>query len=536
MPSLFRVTFAVLFFLSSPLLSTPLNAVMGQNAAMGWNSWNRFHCNINETLIKETADAMVNSGMKAAGYEYVNLDDCWQTSRDENGEIVADPVRFPSGIKALADYVHTRGLKLGLYTDAGSATCEGRPGSLHHEWQDAKTYANWGVDYVKEDWCFSTGLDPKTQYTLMSKALRATGRDIVLSLCSWGNGDPWEWAENIAQLWRTTGDIADNWASVLKNIDRNNDLAAMTGPGYRNDPDMLEIGNGGLSSVEEKSHMGLWAISAAPLIAGNDIRHVNLDSLQILTHPEVIAVNQDPLNIQGTIVKDSPQGAQVWAKPLKADGSRAVLLLNRAEVPLPISIHWSELGLAEGLAHIRDVWNRQDSGMEKSLSRELAPRDSALFIVNGTEGLFPSGKISLSEFPWRYAASGWGPIERDRSNGERLPNDGRPLSVKGIKYAKGLGVHAPSRIQYYLGGKCSIFSTQFGIDDEVGTKGIVRFEVWADGKKLFDSGLVYQGTPTKKISVSLSGKNELTLLVRGSGHTSQYGHADWLNPILECTN
>jgi alpha-galactosidase len=296
------------------LVAPPLQAAEGLalTPPMGWNSWNKFGCNVSETLVKETADALVTSGMQAAGYQYVVIDDCWQVKRDAQGRIVADPERFPSGIKALADYVHSKGLKFGLYSDAGTETCGGRPGSKGYEELDAQTYAAWGVDYLKYDWCKTEGLDARAAYRLMSRALQKTGRPIVFSLCEWGQSKPWLWAAGVGQLWRATGDIQDCWdcskswggMGVAHIIDLMADLYPYAGPGHWNDADMLEVGNGGLSPGETRAHFSMWALFASPLMAGNDVRHTPKDVLDVLTNREVIAVNQDPLGIQGRRVRD----------------------------------------------------------------------------------------------------------------------------------------------------------------------------------------------------------------------------------------
>jgi alpha-galactosidase len=254
---------------------------------MGWNSWNKFACDgINERVIRETADAMVSSGMKDAGYEYIVIDDCWQTGRDSSGNIIVDAKKFPSGIKALADYIHSKGLKFGIYSCAGNKTCAGRPGSHGHEYQDAISYARWGVDYLKEDWCNTGSQNAKASYTLMRDALYKAGRPIVFSLCEWGTNKPWEWAAGIGHLWRTCGDIANNWSkmegdkgriwggSVLANLDLQKGLEEYAGPGHWNDPDMLEVGNGVLSAAEDRAHFSLWCMLAAPLIAGNDLNNM----------------------------------------------------------------------------------------------------------------------------------------------------------------------------------------------------------------------------------------------------------------------
>ncbi|HXG81290.1 MAG TPA: glycoside hydrolase family 27 protein [Sphingomicrobium sp.] len=341
---------------------------LAKTPPMGWNSWNKFGCSVNERIVRNVADAMVASGMKDAGYEYVVIDDCWHGKRDANGFITADPEKFPSGMKALADYIHSKGLKFGIYSDAGRMTCGRRPGSQGHEYQDALTYARWGVDYLKYDWCYTGGRNAEEAYALMADALRSTGRDIVLSICEWGNNQPWLWATKIGNLWRTTGDITDKWKGkysyswgILNIVDMNEPLWPYAGPGHWNDPDMLEVGNGGMTATEYRSHFSLWAIMAAPLIAGNDIAAMDETTRSILTNKEVIAVDQDPLGVQGRRVwKDGDR--EVWVKPL-AGGGRAVLLFNRGDAPAEIGFDWSQLNYPSKLqAEVRDLWQHRGLG------------------------------------------------------------------------------------------------------------------------------------------------------------------------------
>jgi len=336
-------------------------ATLARTPPMGWNSWNHFSCNVDEQTIRETADAMVSSGMRDAGYRYIVIDDCWQVSRDANGALVADPQRFPHGIKALADYVHSKGLRFGIYTDAGTNTCQGRPGTLGHEDQDARTFASWGVDYVKEDWCHAQHLDAPIQYAKFRDALSRTGRPIVLSICEWGSNQPWEWAPRIGNLWRTTDDIEDTWSSMLDNLDQSAQHATAARPGAWNDPDMLEVGNGGMTAEEYRAHFSLWAIMAAPLIAGNDLRHMTPEAVETLTNREVIAVDQDSLGAQGILVWERPPELQVWAKPLR-DGSRAIALLNRSSSPARITASFARAGLRSDSADVRDLWSHADLG------------------------------------------------------------------------------------------------------------------------------------------------------------------------------
>ena len=335
---------------------------LARTPPMGWNTWNKFGCDVSEKLIQETADAMVASGMRDAGYRYVVIDDCWQVARDSAGAVVADSQRFPHGMKAVADYVHAKGLRFGIYTDAGTKTCQGRPGTLDHEAQDARSYASWGVDYVKEDWCNSRGLTAPAQYRKFHDALVATGRPIVLSICEWGSNRPWEWAAGIGHLWRTTGDIEDTWGSMLANLDASSAHQEVAGPGGWNDPDMLEVGNGGMSDDEYRAHLSLWAVVAAPLIAGNDLRTMAPATRDILTNREVIAVDQDSLGVEGWMVEQVTPGLQVWAKPL-AGGARAVALLNRTGAAARIAVDWSHIGLARGAgASVRDLWAHAERG------------------------------------------------------------------------------------------------------------------------------------------------------------------------------
>jgi alpha-galactosidase len=333
---------------------------------MGWNSWNKFACNVSEQTIRGAADALVSTGMRDAGYQYVVIDDCWQGPRDADGAITADARTFPSGIKALADYVHSKGLKFGIYSDAGALTCAGRSGSQGHEYQDALSYARWGVDYLKYDWCSTGSRNGEEAYQLMARALRASGRSILLSMCEWGTNRPWLWTPFAGQLWRTTGDISDVWDTqdhgklgVVNIADRNEALWRYAGPGHWNDPDMLEVGNGGLSDDEARAHFSLWAIMASPLIAGNDLGAMSPATHAILTNRDAIAINQDPLGVQGHRLLQ--QGEQeVWAKPLSGD-RYAVLLLNRTAQPVEMKAGWDILGWrASAHVTVRDVWAHRD--------------------------------------------------------------------------------------------------------------------------------------------------------------------------------
>ena len=329
---------------------------------MGWNSWNHFACKVTAADIRAAADAMAGNGMKEAGYIYVNIDDCWQGKRDAQGNIHPN-ARF-GDIKALADYVHSKGLKIGIYSSPGPQTCAHYEGSYRHEAQDAKQYAAWGIDYLKYDWCSASRVYKPSQmpevYKKMHDALAATGRPIVYSLCQYGMERVWRWGPSVGgNLWRTTGDISDHYDRMALIGFQQNGLQSFAGPGHWNDPDMLEIGNGGMSHDEYVTHMSLWAMLAAPLLAGNDLSKMSAADLAILTNKEVIAVDQDAKGAQGRrVAQEGP--LEVWAKPL-ADGSYAVGLFNGSESAAPITLELKDIGMSSS-AQIRDLWAHRDLG------------------------------------------------------------------------------------------------------------------------------------------------------------------------------
>jgi alpha-galactosidase len=332
---------------------------LARTPPMGWNSWNKFAGKVDDATIRGIADAMVASGMKDAGYVYVNIDDTWEGPRDAQGNITSN-LKFPD-MKALADYVHSKGLKIGIYSSPGPKTCAGYEGSYGHEEQDAKTFAAWGIDYLKYDWCSGSRIykndEMQAVYQRMGDALHKTGRPIVYSLCQYGINDVWKWGPNVgANLWRTTGDISDNWKSLERIGFRQFDIASYTKVGRWNDPDMLEIGNGGMSANEYRTHLSLWALLAAPLLAGNDLRSMSDETRSILTNAEVVAIDQDPDGKPPKRISDAETTAVVVVRPLH-DGSIAVGLFNRAEQPQEISVKWEALGLpAKKKLSARDLW------------------------------------------------------------------------------------------------------------------------------------------------------------------------------------
>ena len=371
---------------------------------MGWNSWNAFGLNINSKIVKSVADSMVAKGLAQAGYKYIVIDDGWQIARDENGKIIADSTRFPEGIKYLADYVHSKGLKFGIYTCCGTKTCGGRPGSYGYEEIDAQTYAEWGVDFIKEDWCFTDGLDTRTQYKKMSDAIKATGRPMLLSICEWGVSSPWEWGRGIGSMWRTTNDIQDcfdcvrNWGGMgwVPILEKNVNLAPYAGPGHWNDPDMLEVGNHSLNPTECRSHFAMWCMLAAPLIAGNNISTMNDTIRDILTAPEIIEIDQDPLGKQGTRLRNE-NGQQVWQKPL-SDGSVAVALLNVTKAAAPMSVSLEEIGFRKGTeSSVRDLWNRKDLEPVKDIFKtEVEAHGVVIVKIKGTKAPVSALKFDQS--------------------------------------------------------------------------------------------------------------------------------------------
>ncbi|HVT73586.1 MAG TPA: glycoside hydrolase family 27 protein [Lacunisphaera sp.] len=352
---------------------------LAQTPPMGWNTWNTFAANINEDLVKETADAMVANGMRDAGYVYIVLDDTWSArERDAGGRLVADPKKFPSGMKALGDYLHAKGFKFGIYNCAGTQTCAGYPGGRGHEFVDALTYASWGVDYLKYDWCNHGTADARETYKTMRDALYAAGRPVVFSLCEWGQNKPWEWAGDVGHLWRTTGDIyasydgrkgwAYGWKRILdlqySLVDGSgpDGIAKYAGPGHWNDPDMLEVGNEGLTVAESRAHFSLWCLLAAPLMAGNDVRHMTPETRAILTDREVIAIDQDALGKEGYRALAEPaKNIELWVKPLE-HGEWAVCALNTSPSAADLTIEWPTLWTIHGEYTLRDLWAKKTVG------------------------------------------------------------------------------------------------------------------------------------------------------------------------------
>ncbi|XP_047320630.1 alpha-galactosidase-like [Impatiens glandulifera] len=355
---------------------------MSRTPQMGFNTWNRFYCDVNETLIKETADALVSSGLSKLGYTYVNIDDCWaEQRRDQEGYLVPKGIKFPSGMKSLADYVHSKGLKLGIYSSAGTFTCSKQmPGSLGYEENDAYSFAQWGIDYVKYDNCYTDGTTARERYPIMSRALLDSGRSIFFSLCEWGQENVSTWGHPLGNSWRTTSDIRDSFDSVIANADSNDQWAAYAGPGGWNDPDMLEVGNGNMTTDEYRSHYSIWAMAKAPLIIGCDIRSMSKDTKTLLSNTEVIAVNQDKLGVQGRKMVQNGD-LEVWAGPLS--GKRYVVVLwNRGSKKDTITAYWSDIGVRpKTTVQARDLWEHTTTVLKDFIKAEVNPHDVKMYIL-----------------------------------------------------------------------------------------------------------------------------------------------------------
>lgn len=373
-----RAMGVVILILGSVSMVPARDAGLARTPPMGWNSWNHFACKVTDADVRSAADAIVANGMKAAGYIYVNIDDCWQGKRDEKG-VLHPNEKFPD-MKALADYVHSKGLKVGIYSSPGPKTCARYEGSFGHEEQDARMYADWGIDYLKYDYCsFKGDVDAQiAAYVKMHEALVKTGRPIVFSLCQYGMDRVWSWGPTVGgNVWRTTEDITDEYRSMAFIGFGQSGLERFAAPGHWNDPDMLEIGNGHMTHDEYLTHMSLWCVLAAPLLAGNDLAKMTPETLEILTNPEVIAVNQDPAGIQGwRAAQEGP--LEVWVKPL-SDGSKAVGLFNRGESLMPVTAYFRDIGVGEA-ASVRDLWAKRDLGVVRDHFTAEVPKHGVALV------------------------------------------------------------------------------------------------------------------------------------------------------------
>ncbi|MBM4355562.1 MAG: alpha-galactosidase, partial [Deltaproteobacteria bacterium] len=432
--------------------------------------------------------------------------------------------------------VHGFGLSFGLYTCAGPLTCEKRPGSFGFEDIDAETYAGWGVDYVKVDWCSAEEMNAKERYGVFRDAIAKSGRPMLLSICNWGFQDPWIWGPETGAMWRTSGDIKDNILLMSYTLLSAEPLAAFARVGHWNDPDMLEVGNGGMTTAQYRAHFSLWAVLAAPLLAGNDLRDMSQDTLDILLNAEVIAVDQDPAGLQGVVVRqDGP--VKSYARPLTGDGLRAVVLYNTdLDSAAPGKISWTELGLEGGKAEVRDLWAHQDLGsFEDGYEVDVPPAATVMIRVAGREPLPPHGELQLEELRWKYSAS------FDKSLRKGKNGQGGPLKLDGQVRDSGIGAVGAARLVVHLGHRCTRFEATVGVDDaalEGGgggqSGGSVTFEVRADGDVLFQSGVVTTTDDAVDVSADLTGRRELELLVSPAADSTAGDLADWADARLTC--
>ncbi len=367
-------------YIEPPSLHNIPDNGLAKTPPMGWNSWNLFAGKIDDQTVRTMADAMVSSGMRDAGYIYVNIDDTWEGVRDEQGNLQSNN-KFPN-MKALADYVHSKGLKLGIYSSPGPRTCAGYPASYGHEAQDARTFAGWGIDYLKYDWCSAGRIYKNEQlqpvYQMMGDALEATGKPIVYSLCEYGLGSVEKWGPAVgSNLWRTTDDIRDSWESMIGNVETQVPTAPYAGPGHWNDPDMLEIGNGHMTDDEYRTHMSLWALVAAPLLAGNDVRNMTSATKSILLNKEVIAIDQDSLGKQASPRKNGD--LETWIKPL-ADGGAAVGVVNRGSTAMQATVNAGDLQLGGKVNEARDLWGHKDVKFKNGTYSAMVPSHGVLLL------------------------------------------------------------------------------------------------------------------------------------------------------------
>jgi alpha-galactosidase len=516
---------------------------------MGFNSWNAFEAKIDEAKIKAIADIMVSSGMRDAGYAYLVLDDGWMAAeRDSAGNLQADPVKFPSGMKAIGDYIHSKGLLYGIYECRGIKTCQGLPGSFKHEQADMNSFASWGVDYIKLDACYAekTGLLTTEHLKIFHDCIEKTGRPMILSISDFGNG-AWAWGgKEFGELWRTSYDIYPWMESVYHCANTSggdgtshpgfNGLWQFAGPGHWNDPDMLQVGNL-KNEAENRAHFSLWCILAAPLMAGCDLRTVSDTVLRIFTAKEVIAINQDPRGHQGYKVYQKG-GIEIYNKPL-FDGTTAVLLLNKDSLPADISVKWDKIGLA-GTQKVRDLWAGKDIGsFNGSFTAKGLTQNGVMLIKVGTPGgklvagpepaplekysITKSGTTSLRDI-WYIMKSGDAP-RYDKSH------SGTRISVGGITYDKGFGCKTESRIMFKLNGKADRFKASVGIDDsydgtEAGSFRVLNEDAFGS-RAVFDSKKMLKGAKAIDIDIDVKGLEFILLEFRGKEVIG-----NWIDPRI----
>lgn len=514
---------------------------------MGWNSWNAFEAKIDEAKIRAIADVMVSSGMREAGYTYLVLDDGWMAkNRDSAGNLMADPNKFPGGMKAIGDYIHSKRLKFGIYECRGYLTCQGLPGSFQHEQADMNSFAAWGVDYIKLDACYAenNGRLSSEDLQIYHDSILKTGRPMVLSISDFGNG-AWAWGgKKYAQLWRTSGDIYPWMDSVYFCANTSggsesthpgfNGLWQFAGPGHWNDPDMLEIGNL-RNEAENKAHFSLWCMLAAPLMAGCDLRSMSNTVRNIFTAREVIAVNQDPRGFQGYKVLEKG-GIEIYNKPL-CDGTTAVLLLNKGSLPADITVTWEQIGL-QNRQRVRDLWELKDLGdFNGSFTATKLAQNELMLIKVGTPGGRPlAGPVAAPLEKYSVTKSGttrlvdlWYIMKSGDAPRINRNHPGDAIKIKGTVYPVGLGCKTESRIMYKLNGKGDRFQASVGIDDaysgtEPGHFRLLNEDAFGN-RAIFDSGRMTKGTAAMDVDIDVKGLEFILLEFRGKEVIG-----DWANP------
>jgi alpha-galactosidase len=502
---------------------------------MGWSGWRKYQCSpeLDEAKFVDMLGALASSGMQAAGYRMATLNDCWQAARAGDGTLVTD-AHFPSGIALLARLAHARGLQVGLGSSRSAVSCGTGAGSLDHESLDARTFADWGADMLTYNDCSASSVDRRKPYQTMAAALKMQGRPIIFAL-----GTPVfeEWMPSIGQLSRTAQLLTPTWTSILAAVDATEPLAPYAHYGAWNDPDALQVGNGTLTESESRAQFTLWSMWSAPLFAGNDLTAMSETTRAILTNAEIIAIDQDRLGLQAAKVRDSGD-VQIFAKPLASCGARAVAVFNRGLLRVPVTVEREDAGLAPGAATVDDLWNPATTVVLASdlhlKTVMVEPHGVVALKIVGTEHPLPRGDVFLSDLPLSYVVNYWGPVERDTSNGENAARDGTTMKLRGKSYVKGLGVHAPSALRYRLGGGCTRFTAEVGVDDEIAPRGSVVFQVWADGKLLRETPVLTPASPIIPLDIDVTGYRELRLVVTKGGDDESADHGDWAAALLHC--
>jgi len=523
---------------------------------MGWNSWNAFEKEIDEDKIRAIADAMVSSGMREAGYTYLVLDDAWMAKeRDKDGRLVADPKKFPNGMKAIGDYIHSKGLKYGIYQDRGKMTCQQLPGSFGHERIDMETFAQWGVDYIKMDSCFaeSNGRMSSEDYALYRKWIKAAGRPIVLSISDFGNG-AWAWGgKESAQLWRTSHDIYPWMGSIYACAETSagdraihpafNGLWQFAGPGHWNDPDMLQVGN--LKGMDEdrkevgdRAHFSLWCILAAPLMAGNDLRTMSDKVQKVLTAPELIAVNQDKRGVQGYKIFDEA-GCEVYNKPL-SDGTTAVLLLNKGRKEADITVHWDKIGIS-GNQPVRDIWARKDLGefQDSFTAHDLGQHEHRMIKVGRpgpplpTPATMPLEKYTVTRKGATYLSDLYYIWKAGNAPAYDTTYGGDPISLAGQTFKKGIGCKSKCAVMFKVDGRADRFRAVVAMDKSSKDNAKGRFRVYNEdffaNQVLWDSREMTKDSPAKQINIELHDVQCLMLVFDGKEVLGNWADARVIN-------